>query len=239
MGASVIITGLSSEIALTLVTIGVDLSKVNAVGDLQGGIEEAERLLGYQVTRSAVAEPHRRGSRSSRSTTARASRTCHRRWKTVTRRAGGWASGCRARADSSTSSTSSAGRPGHDRDDAQVDGAARWLTSARPVAVVPAVPSRSSGPSPDVRSPASRDRAMFRWPSAVPVVSSSPQSTAWATAPRRPMPRCAPVSRSRPIPGRRWTELTTTWPAPQIAEWIVARHARPNDDALALVARRR
>ncbi|MGH2721215.1 MAG: STAS domain-containing protein, partial [Actinomycetota bacterium] len=49
MGASVIITGLSSEIAQTLVTIGVDLSKMNAVGDLQGGIEEAERLLGYQV----------------------------------------------------------------------------------------------------------------------------------------------------------------------------------------------
>ena len=49
MGASVIITGLSSEIALTLVTIGVDLSKMNAVGDLQGGIEEAERLLGYKV----------------------------------------------------------------------------------------------------------------------------------------------------------------------------------------------
>ncbi|WP_051026716.1 STAS domain-containing protein [Nocardia higoensis] len=51
MGASVIITGLSSEIALTLVTIGLDLSKMNAVGDLQGGIEEAERLLGYEVTR--------------------------------------------------------------------------------------------------------------------------------------------------------------------------------------------
>jgi rsbT co-antagonist protein RsbR len=51
MGASVIITGLSSEIAQTLVTIGVDLSKMNAVGDLQGGIEEAERLLGYEVRR--------------------------------------------------------------------------------------------------------------------------------------------------------------------------------------------
>jgi rsbT co-antagonist protein RsbR len=49
MGASVIVTGLSSESAQTLVTIGVDLSKVNAVGDLQGGIEEAERLLGYKV----------------------------------------------------------------------------------------------------------------------------------------------------------------------------------------------
>src|SRR5438132_69054 len=50
MGATVIITGLSSEIAQTLVTLGVDLSKMNAVGDLQGGIEEAERLLGYSVT---------------------------------------------------------------------------------------------------------------------------------------------------------------------------------------------
>jgi len=49
MGAGVIITGLSSEIAQTLVTIGVDLSKMHAVGDLQGGIEEAERLLGYKV----------------------------------------------------------------------------------------------------------------------------------------------------------------------------------------------
>ena len=50
-GRDVIVTGLSSEIALTLVTIGVDLSKMNAVGDLQGGLEEAERVLGYEVTR--------------------------------------------------------------------------------------------------------------------------------------------------------------------------------------------
>lgn len=57
MGASVIITGMSSEIALTLVTIGVDLSKMNAVGDLQGGIEHAERLLGYEVTQTQSAEP--------------------------------------------------------------------------------------------------------------------------------------------------------------------------------------
>ena len=51
MGASVIITGLSPEIAQTLVTIGVDLSKMNTIGDLQGGLEEAERLLGYTVSR--------------------------------------------------------------------------------------------------------------------------------------------------------------------------------------------
>ena len=51
MGASVIITGLSPLIAQTLVTIGVDLSKMDTIGDLQGGLEEAERLLGYSVTR--------------------------------------------------------------------------------------------------------------------------------------------------------------------------------------------
>jgi rsbT co-antagonist protein RsbR len=51
MGASVIITGLSSKIAQTLVTIGVDLSKMHTIGDLQGGIEEAERLLGFRVIR--------------------------------------------------------------------------------------------------------------------------------------------------------------------------------------------
>jgi rsbT co-antagonist protein RsbR len=54
LGATVIVTGLSPEIAQTLVTIGVDLGKMNTVGDLQGGIEQAERLLGYKVM--AVAE---------------------------------------------------------------------------------------------------------------------------------------------------------------------------------------
>src|SRR5438309_1913210 len=49
LGAIVIVTGLSPEIAQTLVNIGVDLGKMNTVGDLQGGIEEAERLLGYKV----------------------------------------------------------------------------------------------------------------------------------------------------------------------------------------------
>ena len=66
MGATVIVTGLSPEIAQTLVTIGVDLGKMNTVGDLQGGIEEAERLLGYKVrdagrrTPLPVDEPVRR-----------------------------------------------------------------------------------------------------------------------------------------------------------------------------------
>ena len=46
MGASAIITGLSSKIAQTLVDLGVDLSMMRTVGDLQGGLEEAERLIG-------------------------------------------------------------------------------------------------------------------------------------------------------------------------------------------------
>ena len=49
LGARVIVTGLSPENAQTLVNIGVDLGKMNTVGDLQGGIEEAERVLGYRV----------------------------------------------------------------------------------------------------------------------------------------------------------------------------------------------
>ncbi|MBI4566674.1 MAG: STAS domain-containing protein [Planctomycetes bacterium] len=57
LGAMVIVTGLSSEIAQTLVTIGVDLAKMKTVGDLQGGIEEAERLLGYKVTQVAETRP--------------------------------------------------------------------------------------------------------------------------------------------------------------------------------------
>jgi rsbT co-antagonist protein RsbR len=55
LGASSIVTGLSPEIAQTLVNIGVDLGKMNTVGDLQGGIEQAERLLGYKVVQLAEA----------------------------------------------------------------------------------------------------------------------------------------------------------------------------------------
>jgi len=51
LGATVIVTGLSAEIAQTLVTSGVDLARMKTVGDLQGGIEEAERLLGYEIIR--------------------------------------------------------------------------------------------------------------------------------------------------------------------------------------------
>ncbi|MBZ5543202.1 MAG: STAS domain-containing protein [Acidobacteriia bacterium] len=49
LGATVIVTGVAPEIAQTLTTIGVDLGRILTVCDLQGGIEEADRLLGYRV----------------------------------------------------------------------------------------------------------------------------------------------------------------------------------------------
>jgi anti-anti-sigma regulatory factor len=45
LGASVIVTGLSSETTQALVASGVDLRAGHAVADLQRGIEEAQRLL--------------------------------------------------------------------------------------------------------------------------------------------------------------------------------------------------
>ncbi|MDD5168148.1 MAG: STAS domain-containing protein [Syntrophales bacterium] len=49
MGARVIVTGLSPDVAQALVYIGVDLTRLKTVGDLQGGIEEADKFLGYKV----------------------------------------------------------------------------------------------------------------------------------------------------------------------------------------------
>ena len=48
MGASTILTGLSPEVTQALVDLDVDLSMMQTVGDLQGGLEEAERLAGYR-----------------------------------------------------------------------------------------------------------------------------------------------------------------------------------------------
>ncbi|MBW3575778.1 MAG: STAS domain-containing protein [Actinobacteria bacterium] len=49
MGATAIITGVSPEVAQTLVGLGVDVGNVITVADLQGGIDEADRLLGLRV----------------------------------------------------------------------------------------------------------------------------------------------------------------------------------------------
>ena len=54
MGATAIVTGISPEIAQTLVVLGVNLSMVRTVVDLQGGIEEAERYLGYRLIKDEV-----------------------------------------------------------------------------------------------------------------------------------------------------------------------------------------
>jgi rsbT co-antagonist protein RsbR len=53
MGASVIVTGVSADVAQSLVTLGIDLGRITTLGDLQGGLEEAERILGYRVVRAA------------------------------------------------------------------------------------------------------------------------------------------------------------------------------------------
>lgn len=56
MGAEVIVTGISPEIAQTLVTIGADLESVQTLGDLEGGFEEATRRLGLRMVPVATAE---------------------------------------------------------------------------------------------------------------------------------------------------------------------------------------
>jgi anti-anti-sigma regulatory factor len=57
MGAKAVITGLSAEVAQSLVTLGVDLRMLNTVGDLQGGLEEGERLLGVRLVSASTRGP--------------------------------------------------------------------------------------------------------------------------------------------------------------------------------------
>jgi rsbT co-antagonist protein RsbR len=45
MGTGAIVTGLSPAVAQSLVALGLDLSSLTTVGDLQGGLEAAERLI--------------------------------------------------------------------------------------------------------------------------------------------------------------------------------------------------
>lgn len=57
MGARVIVTGVAPEIAQILVTLGVDLTRLDALSDLQRGIEKAEEVTGYVVTREEASRP--------------------------------------------------------------------------------------------------------------------------------------------------------------------------------------
>ena len=61
MGASAVITGLSSTIAQTIVDLGVDLGMLKTVGDLQGGLEEAERMLASREAGAEVTESSNEG----------------------------------------------------------------------------------------------------------------------------------------------------------------------------------
>jgi rsbT co-antagonist protein RsbR len=45
MGAKAIVTGVSADVAQSMVALGVELAPFRTVGDLQGGLEEAERIL--------------------------------------------------------------------------------------------------------------------------------------------------------------------------------------------------
>jgi rsbT co-antagonist protein RsbR len=60
MGAMVVMTGIASEIAQTLVTIGAKLEGVRTQIDLQDGIEEVERFLALRTGDLQLAEGHER-----------------------------------------------------------------------------------------------------------------------------------------------------------------------------------
>jgi rsbT co-antagonist protein RsbR len=49
MGATAIITGVSPEVAQTLVGLGIDLGSVTTLAELQDGVDEADRVLGLRV----------------------------------------------------------------------------------------------------------------------------------------------------------------------------------------------
>jgi rsbT co-antagonist protein RsbR len=51
MGAQAIVTGITADVAQSMVALGVELAPFHTVGDLQGGVELAEERLGYQVTK--------------------------------------------------------------------------------------------------------------------------------------------------------------------------------------------
>jgi rsbT co-antagonist protein RsbR len=52
MGAHTIVTGVTAEVAQSMVALGIEMTPFKTIGDLQGGIEYAEHLLGYIVTRA-------------------------------------------------------------------------------------------------------------------------------------------------------------------------------------------
>lgn len=56
MGSKVIISGVAPDIALTMVTLGIDLGRIETVGDMLSGVERAEQLSGYKVIRGPAGD---------------------------------------------------------------------------------------------------------------------------------------------------------------------------------------
>lgn len=54
LGAHAIVTGVSADVAQTLVRIGVDLSRLDTAGDLQTGMEQARNQLGTRLVSDGV-----------------------------------------------------------------------------------------------------------------------------------------------------------------------------------------
>ena len=52
MGARAIVSGVSADVAQSMVALGIELTAFKTVGDLQGGLEDAEHILGYRVVRA-------------------------------------------------------------------------------------------------------------------------------------------------------------------------------------------
>jgi two-component system CheB/CheR fusion protein len=63
VGATAILTGISREIAERLVSLVMDRSKLTTMGDLQSGLAEANRMLGYQVIANEELEILRQAKR--------------------------------------------------------------------------------------------------------------------------------------------------------------------------------
>ena len=54
MGAQAVVTGIAAEVAQSLVALGVDLTSLTTAGDLQGGLELAEKRLASVGSLSAA-----------------------------------------------------------------------------------------------------------------------------------------------------------------------------------------
>jgi rsbT co-antagonist protein RsbR len=52
MGAQTVVTGVTAVVAQSMVELGIEMTPFKTVGDLQGGVEYAEHLLGYGTVKA-------------------------------------------------------------------------------------------------------------------------------------------------------------------------------------------